>query len=125
MPSSADHPGPAFNKSINEATSSMAHLSSTNKHDTTVGDKDSNEKRIEVSKESRSNESITYEKTINESSSVIPSVASCSGSSLSCTSFNNEGANHNFFGNQCNSIGFVLIGGITTIHFKSNKSNLT
>jgi len=36
-----------FNKSINEATSSMAQLSSTSKHDTTVGDKDSNEKRIE------------------------------------------------------------------------------
>ena len=96
----------------------MAQLSSTNKHDTTVGDKDSNEKRIEVSKESRSYESITREKTIHEPSSVISSLAACSGSSLSCTSFNNEGANHNFFGNQCNSIGLILIGG-------KYKSNLT
>ena len=96
-----------FNKSINEATSSMAQLSSTNKHDTTVGDKDSNEKRIEVSKESRSYESITREKTIHEPSSVISSLAACSGSSLSCTSFNRKGANNNFFGNQCNSIGFI------------------
>ena len=86
----------------------MAQLSSTNKHDTTVGDKDSNEKRIEVSKETRSYEStITREKTIHEPSSMISSLAACSGSSLSCTSFNNKGENYNIFGNQCNSVGFI------------------
>ena len=39
-----------FNKSLNEATSSMTHLSTTARHDATTvgGDKDSDEKRIEV-----------------------------------------------------------------------------
>ena len=39
-----------FNKSLSEATSSMTHLSTTALHDATTagGDKDSNEKRIEV-----------------------------------------------------------------------------
>ena len=106
-PEPKDDDGPSFNKSINEATSSMAQLSSTNKHNTTVGDKDSNEKRIEVSKESRSYESITSEKTIHEPSSVISSLAACSGSSLSCTSFDNKGATFNSFGNQCNSVRFI------------------
>lgn len=36
-----------FNKSLGEATGSMAHLSTTTRHDTTVGDKHSDEKRIE------------------------------------------------------------------------------
>ena len=77
----------------------MAHLSTANRHDTTLGDKESNERRIEVRMQSVQKSSLTSGAFLTHSTPVITSVSS-SDSSLSFHSENNNEENDNFFGNQ-------------------------
>ena len=89
-----------FNKSLNEATSSMTHLSTSARHEATVvgSEKNSDEKRIEVRIfNSAMDHSIGNAGSITRSTSVITSSSSQSSSSFS--NKNDAEDNNNTFGN--------------------------
>ena len=90
-----------FNKSLNEATSSMTHLSTSARHEATVvgSEKNSDEKRIEVRIfNAAMDHSIENAGSLTRSTSVITSSFS-SQSSSSFSDKNDAEDNNNTFGN--------------------------
>ena len=97
-----------FNKSLNEATSSMTHLSTSARHEATIGgsDKNSDEKRIEVRTfKSVMGHSARNTESLTRSASVITS----SNSSLSFSSHNNMDENIGSIGNHSYVFQYQLI----------------
>ena len=80
----------ALNKSLDETTGSMAQLSTKNRHDTTAEDKESDEKRIQVSFFKSPNDSIRYTASSIPSPSVIKSESSINTYKISVSQTNHD-----------------------------------